>query len=95
MTTNNRNARNSSSTPLTAAEEKVLTLVSESMTNKEIGAALGISLSTVKRHLENMRLKLGFRNRVEAAMYSFRKRGCPLGWSESCPLGLGESRKRL
>ena len=37
---------------LTAADERVLKLVSQSMTNREIASPLGISPATVKRHLE-------------------------------------------
>jgi DNA-binding CsgD family transcriptional regulator len=78
----NKNSRG----PLTAAEKKVLKLVSESQTNKEIAQTLGVSPSTIKRHLENIRLKLHLRNRVEAAIYGLRLRGCPLGLTRGCPL---------
>jgi DNA-binding CsgD family transcriptional regulator len=54
---------------LTAAEKRVLTLVSQSMTNREIGSSLEISPATIKRHLENILRKLGVRNRVEAAIF--------------------------
>ncbi len=53
---------------LTAAEERVLTLVSQSMTNREIASRLGVSPATVKRHVENILRKLKVRNRVEAAI---------------------------
>ena len=54
---------------LTAAETKVLNLVSCAMSNKEIAAVLKISPATVKRHLENIFHKACLRNRVEAAIY--------------------------
>lgn len=58
--------------PLTAQEKNVLRLVAEAQTNKEIAASLGISLSTVKRHLENIFYKLHVQNRVGAALYAER-----------------------
>lgn len=63
---------------LTAQEKKVLKLIAEAQTNKEIAAALGISPSTVKRHLESIPKKLHLRNRVAAAVYAVEKVGCPL-----------------
>jgi DNA-binding CsgD family transcriptional regulator len=71
---------------LTPAETRVLALVSLAKTNKEIAAALGISLSTVKRHLENLLRKLQLKNRVEAAIYGLMISGCPRGSSPNCPL---------
>ena len=73
--------------PLTRAEEKILGLVAESLTNKEIAASLGISPSTVKRHLENILQKLRLRNRVEAAIYALSLKGCPeAAKGGECPL---------
>jgi DNA-binding NarL/FixJ family response regulator len=71
---------------LTAAEERVLTLVSQSMTNREIASALGISPATVKRHLENILCKLGARNRVEAAIYGLTLTVCCASNKSDCPL---------
>lgn len=63
---------------LTAQEKKVLKLVVKVQSNKEIAAALGITPSTVKRHLENILRKLRLRNRVAAAVYAVRRGDCPL-----------------
>ena len=73
---------------LTAAEKRVLALVSSAKTNKEIAFALRISPATVKRHLENVLRKLELRNRVEAAIYGLIANGCPNGSSSACPLEL-------
>ena len=54
---------------LTVAEKRVLGLVSQAKTNKEIAIVLKISPATVKRHLENIFTKAHLRNRVEAAIY--------------------------
>jgi DNA-binding NarL/FixJ family response regulator len=73
---------------LTAAETRVLNLVSRAKTNKEIAADLGISPATVKRHLENVLRKLRLKNRVEAAIYALMMAGCPRGLDHHCPLEL-------
>jgi len=78
---------------LTAAEKRVLILVSSGETNKEIAAALCISPATVKRHLENVLRKLALRNRVEAAIYGLVANGCPNGSSSPCPLELWRKAK--
>jgi len=78
---------------LTAAEKKVLALISSAKTNKEIAFALGISPATVKRHLENVLRKLSLRNRVEAAIYGLIANGCPNGPSSACPLELWRKAK--
>jgi DNA-binding CsgD family transcriptional regulator len=80
------NSRKTLEAILTAAEERVLTLVSQSMTNREIASRLGISPATVKRHIENILRKLKVRNRVEAAIYSLSMAGCPARSSTECPL---------
>ena len=78
---------------LTAAEKRVLALVSSAKTNKEIAFALGISPATVKRHLENVLRKLALKNRVEAAIYGLVANGCPRGSSSACPLELWRTAK--
>jgi DNA-binding CsgD family transcriptional regulator len=71
---------------LTRAEERVLKLVSQSKTNREIASVLGVSPATVKRHIENILRKLQFRNRVEAAIYGLSLSGCPFPGKADCPL---------
>ena len=58
--------------PITAQERKVLGLIAEALTNKEMAVALGISPATVKRHLENILRKLELKNRVDAAIFAVR-----------------------
>ncbi|HEX9878847.1 MAG TPA: LuxR C-terminal-related transcriptional regulator [Candidatus Binatia bacterium] len=65
-------ACNKSPAILTRQERRVLELVSEGKTNKEIALVLAISPATVKRHLENILRKLQLKNRVEAAVYAVR-----------------------
>ena len=73
---------------LTAAERRVLNLLSRAKTNKEIAGDLGISPATVKRHLENALRKLRLKNRVELAIYALMMTGCPRGFDHQCPLRL-------
>ena len=61
--------KNAVTRQLTVAEKRVLGLVSQAKTNKEIAAVLKISPATVKRHLENIFTKAHLRNRVEVAIY--------------------------
>jgi len=50
---------------LTPREKKVLELVAAAYTNAEIGAALGISIRTVKTHIGSIYAKLGVKNRAQ------------------------------
>ena len=52
--------------PLTEREYEILKAMEEGQSNKEIGAALYISVNTVKYHLKNIYLKLDANNRVQA-----------------------------
>ena len=52
---------------LSERELEVLRLISDGLTDRDIGAALGISPRTVGRHVGNVLDKLGVRNRAEAA----------------------------
>jgi pimeloyl-ACP methyl ester carboxylesterase/DNA-binding CsgD family transcriptional regulator len=55
---------------LTPREREVASLIAEGRSNREIGDALAISISTVERHVANMLLKLGFRSRAQVAAWS-------------------------
>jgi DNA-binding NarL/FixJ family response regulator len=52
---------------LTPREREVLQLLAEGLTNKEIAAALVISVNTVKRHLKSVFARLGVSTRAAAA----------------------------
>ena len=51
---------------LSAQERKVLALVAEGLTNKQVGAELGLSENTVKNYLVNVFGKLQVRRRAQA-----------------------------
>jgi len=52
--------------PLTPRETEILTLIGQGMSNKAVARHLGISVHTVKFHLEAMFARLGATNRAEA-----------------------------
>lgn len=58
---------NDNDNELTEREEQVLSQVSNGATDKEIAAALNISLNTVKTHIRNILAKLHVSTRREAA----------------------------
>ena len=53
-------------THLTARETEVLAHIRRGHTNREIATQLGVSLSTINKHVENMLEKLPARNRAQA-----------------------------
>jgi DNA-binding NarL/FixJ family response regulator len=63
---------------LTARETQVLELVADGLSNKEIGARLGVSDETVKFHLASVLGKLGASNRTDAVRRAIRRGLVPL-----------------
>lgn len=59
------------SRPLSERELEVVRAVARGSTNREVAAALFISLSTVKSHVSGIQTKLGLRNRVEIAAWAW------------------------
>jgi DNA-binding CsgD family transcriptional regulator len=57
---------------LTRREVEVLRLLAAGRTNKEIGAALGLSAHTAARHVANVYRKIDAHNRADATAYAFR-----------------------
>ena len=51
-------------------EEQVLRLVAEGMSNKQIGASLGIAERTVKVHLGSVFRRIGVEDRTSAALWA-------------------------
>lgn len=58
---------------LTRREIEILQLVSDGLSNKEIGARLSITEGTVKNHVHNSLEKLQLENRIQAAAYVVRQ----------------------
>ncbi|MCA1672403.1 MAG: response regulator transcription factor [Actinobacteria bacterium] len=58
---------------LTHREQQVLQLVSEGLTNADVGERLYISTRTVETHRAHAMKKLGLRNPVDLALYAVRR----------------------
>ncbi|WP_030926048.1 response regulator [Streptosporangium amethystogenes] len=56
---------------LTPREDDVLWHLTRGLTNAEIGAALGISATTVKEHVASVLAKLQVRDRLHATIYAY------------------------
>lgn len=57
---------------LTKQEQKVLALIAEGMTNKEIAGEIFLSEKTVRNYVSNILNKLNLSNRAEAAVYAVK-----------------------
>jgi DNA-binding NarL/FixJ family response regulator len=62
---------------LSAQEERILTLVAEGKTNREIGADMDLAEKTVKNYMSNVLNKLEVGRRAEAAAYLATRRRVP------------------
>jgi two-component system, NarL family, response regulator DevR len=61
-------------TSLSPQEERVLALVAEGLTNKEIGTSLKLSDKTVKNYIANMFQKLHITRRAQAAAFFVKRK---------------------
>jgi two-component system, NarL family, response regulator DevR len=59
---------------LTPQERRVLTLMAEGLTNRQIGEHIHLAEKTVKNYVSNVLMKLGLARRAEAAAYMARRR---------------------
>ncbi|MFJ6281371.1 response regulator [Arthrobacter subterraneus] len=57
---------------LTSQEKKVLALIGEGLTNREIGSQLFLAEKTVKNYVSSLLSKLGFQRRTQAAVFISR-----------------------
>jgi two-component system response regulator DevR len=57
---------------LTEQERKILDLLAEGLTNRQIGEQLYLAEKTVKNYVSNLLTKLGMHRRTEAAVYAAR-----------------------
>jgi two-component system response regulator DevR len=63
---------------LSTQEKKVLALIGEGMTNRQIGAELFLAEKTVKNYVSSILAKLGFERRTQAAVFVIRNGQDPL-----------------
>ena len=59
--------------PLTPREFQVLKIISLGLSNQEIADSLGISIETVKEHVQNILRKLQVKDRTQAAVWAVRQ----------------------
>lgn len=62
------------SNPLTPRETEILRLIVQGRCNKEIARTLGISLETVKEHVQNILRKTSLSDRTQAALWAVREK---------------------
>jgi two-component system, NarL family, response regulator DevR len=55
---------------LTEQERRILDLIAQSLTNRQIGAELHLAEKTVKNYVSNLLVKLGMSRRTEAAVFA-------------------------
>lgn len=72
-TAHRRHAPDRPESLITRRELEILRLVSEGLSNKEIGRKLSITEGTVKNHVHNALEKLHMDNRIQAAAYVVRQ----------------------
>ena len=65
-------AENERIAKLTAQERRILELLAEGLTNRQIGERMFLAEKTVKNYVSNLLMKLGMHRRTEAAVYAAR-----------------------
>ena len=63
--------------PLTDQERRVLSLIGEGMTNRQIAEAMFLAEKTVKNYVSSLLAKLGLQRRTQAALFSARHPDVP------------------
>ena len=57
---------------LTEQERRILDLIAEGLTNRQIGERMFLAEKTIKNYVSNVLMKLGMSRRSEAAAYAAR-----------------------
>jgi two-component system, NarL family, response regulator DevR len=70
---------------LSAQERRILDLLAEGRTNRQIGEALHLAEKTVKNYVSNLLTKMGMSRRTEAAVYAVQHRRATPGGPSSEP----------
>lgn len=66
---------------LTPSERKVLELIGDGLSNREIGERLGVAEKTVKNHITSLLSKMGLQRRTQVAAWVASQRA--VGWKGS------------
>ncbi len=64
--------RTSGEPRLTPQEQRILSLIAEGLTNRQIAERLGLAEKTVKNHVSRLLAKLGMAHRTQAALYAVK-----------------------
>jgi DNA-binding NarL/FixJ family response regulator len=67
-----RDAPEDANVPLTPRELQTLRLIAMGLSNREIADTMGISVETVKEHVQNMLRKTSLHDRTQAAVWALR-----------------------
>jgi DNA-binding NarL/FixJ family response regulator len=67
-----RDAPGDANVPLTPRELQTLRLIAMGLSNREIADTMGISVETVKEHVQNMLRKTSLHDRTQAAVWALR-----------------------
>ena len=62
---------------LSPQERRILALIADGLTNRQIGQELYLAEKTVKNYVSSLLHKLGFARRTEAAVYATQRRRAP------------------
>lgn len=79
--TRRRQDHNDPTADLTPAERKVLDLIGDGLSNREIGDKLGVAEKTVKNHITALLAKMGLQRRTQVAAWVAGQRAA--GWRSS------------
>ncbi|MDO5048510.1 MAG: response regulator transcription factor [Actinomycetaceae bacterium] len=69
---------------LTPSERKVLNLIGEGLSNREIGDELGVAEKTVKNHITSVLSKMGLKRRTQVAAWVASQRAA--SWRQQPPM---------
>jgi two-component system response regulator DevR len=54
---------------LTEQERRILDLIAEGLTNRQIGSRLGLAEKTIKNYVSSLLAKMGLQSRTQAALF--------------------------
>ncbi len=78
--TRRRADHNNPTADLTPSERKVLDLIGDGLSNREIGERLGVAEKTVKNHITSLLAKMGLQRRTQVAAWVASQRAA--GWRQ-------------